>query len=391
MAISRSKRDIGLDLTRIIAFIQVPCIHFLFKIKYYNQAIIGERMYLMTFIRVMFMTCVPLFLLLTGYLSSEKKVEIAPKPLLKYYSRLVPILLTYVITAVIIIVYGIFVDGETETIGSVIRNVLDFRKYSWYIEMYIGLALMIPFLNLLWNGIGSRKGQLSLVTVMIALTVLPSVFNIYDFKTPGALIRPWLAESFTQIVPDWWKNIYPVTYYFIGAYIRRNVDMKKLKTPAIFAAYLAAILLSGIFNVWKTATVKFKYGEWCDYPSLQITVCAVLLFLFINSIRYPDVPKRASAVIAFISKITLGAYLLSWIPNNYFYRILNDAIPNIPTRLNYFPVMVALTAFTSLAAAALVQCAVNLIMLPFKKRRPPSPPDAPNAPVDSKPQPELVA
>lgn len=64
MAISRSKRDIGLDLTRIIAFIQVPCIHFLFKIKYYNQAIIGERMYLMTFIRVMFMTCVPLFLLL---------------------------------------------------------------------------------------------------------------------------------------------------------------------------------------------------------------------------------------------------------------------------------------------------------------------------------------
>lgn len=82
--------------------------------------------------------------------------------------------------------------------------------------------------------------------------------------------------------------------------------MKKLKTPAIFAAYLAAILLSGIFNVWKTATVKFKYGEWCDYPSLQITVCAVLLFLFINSIRYPDVPKRASAVIAFISKITLA-------------------------------------------------------------------------------------
>lgn len=53
--------------------------------------------------------------------------------------------------------------------------------------------------------------------------------------------------------------------------------------------------------------------------------------------------------------------------------------------------MVALTAFTSLAAAALVQCAVNLIMLPFKKRRPPSPPDAPDAPVDSKPQPELVA
>lgn len=95
MAISRSKRDIGLDLTRIIAFIQVPCIHFLFKIKYYNQAIVGERMYLMTFIRVMFMTCVPLFMLLTGYLSSEKKVEIAPKPLLKYYSRLIPILLTY--------------------------------------------------------------------------------------------------------------------------------------------------------------------------------------------------------------------------------------------------------------------------------------------------------
>ena len=382
-----AERNIGLDITRIIAFLQVPCVHFLFQAKYYSFGIAGKRMYLMTFMRVLFITCVPLFMLLTGYLGSSKKTEISPKPLLKYYSRLIPILLTYVICAVLILLYGIFVNADSESVGTAILNILDFRKYSWYIEMYIGLVLLIPFLNLLWNGIESRGGQLSLVAVMTVLTVLPSIFNIFDFQTPGALLRPQLSKSFSQIVPDWWQNFYPVTYYFIGAYIRKNVDMKKLKTLPLLAAYLCAVLLSGAFNIRMSAGIKFRYGVWCDYPSFQVSVCAVLLFLCINSVRYPKIPDGAARVLAFISKITLGAYLLSWIPDNFIYRRLNAAVPNMPTRLNYFPLTVLLTVVTSLAAAALVQCAVNLIILPFRKKRPPTPPAAS---VDPEPQAELA-
>ena len=37
------KRDIGLDLTRIIAFMSVVAIHFFLNSGYYNEPVIGKR------------------------------------------------------------------------------------------------------------------------------------------------------------------------------------------------------------------------------------------------------------------------------------------------------------------------------------------------------------
>ena len=67
-AANGTQRDIGLDLTRILAFLAVPSVHFFLNSTYYDTAIVGPRMALMTVMRTAFMVCVPLYMLLSGYL-----------------------------------------------------------------------------------------------------------------------------------------------------------------------------------------------------------------------------------------------------------------------------------------------------------------------------------
>ena len=73
-AASSSKRDLGLDYTRILAFLLVVTVHFFLHSGFYGNAMQGEKMYIMTAIRTLCMSCVPLFLLLTGFLDRKSVV-----------------------------------------------------------------------------------------------------------------------------------------------------------------------------------------------------------------------------------------------------------------------------------------------------------------------------
>lgn len=355
---SAQGRDIGLDVTRILAFVAVPCTHFFLRTDFYATDIAGSRMYVMTAMRTLFMICVPLFLLLTGYLSSEKTTDLEPRPLLRYYRRLVPILLTYALSTLLVVL----AVEEGPSLRDIFFNILDYRQYSWYINMYIGLALMIPFLNVLWHGLKTRRQQAALVVIFLVLTALPSVVNVYDLDTPGAWRQPWRTTTYTQIVPDWWQDFFPVTYYFLGAYLRENVDMKALSTWRLALALLLTVTGFTLYNIWRSGGGTFVSGTWSDSGGVQNIVDAVLVFLLVNSIRYPGRSAAVRKVLAYLSRITLGAYLLTWIPDSRFYPRFDAAVPEPWMRLNYFPLMVGLTVVVSLALAAVVQTVVQLLM-----------------------------
>ena len=55
-----SQRDIGLDISRIVAFMSVTCVHFFLNTGFYQQPVNGIKMYLMVLLRTMFMVCVPI-------------------------------------------------------------------------------------------------------------------------------------------------------------------------------------------------------------------------------------------------------------------------------------------------------------------------------------------
>ena len=70
------ERDTNLDIIRIVAACSVMYIHFYLNNGFYKQPIMGRRMYVMILMRTPVMICVPLFMILTGYLMSGRRFSI---------------------------------------------------------------------------------------------------------------------------------------------------------------------------------------------------------------------------------------------------------------------------------------------------------------------------
>ena len=175
------KRNTALDITRIVAAYSVIGVHFFLNSGYYGTPMLGGRMLFYTVLRTGFMVCVPLFIMLTGYLMSRKEWS------LKYYRGIVKTLSIYVLASVACLVYKGAVLHEAIALSEGIRRIFDYSAspYAWYIEMYIGLFLLIPFLNAMWRGLEHRKTRGALVITLIALSSLPSIFNIWNFIAYG--------------------------------------------------------------------------------------------------------------------------------------------------------------------------------------------------------------
>lgn len=348
------QRDLGLDITRILAFIFVVSVHFFGNTEFYATPILGKRMMLMTIMRTSFMVCVPLFMLLSGYLISIKTIMLTYDGLRNYYKKLLPLMFTYTL-CILLIVFYINVFGEEHIdFKNIVFSVTGFIKYSWYVNMYIGLFLLMPFLNFIWNGIKERRGHSFLIFVFAFLTVFPGVFNTYDLVTPGAFLDISKVASYTQLVPDWWIHLYPITYYFLGAYIRKYVDLKNLSTLKIFMLLTISLTASGIYNIWRSKPGIFNSASWNDWGSLENTVNTVLVFLFINSIRFSTKNNFTTRFVGYISSITFPAYLISWIADSIVYKRFNKFAININDKLIYFPIVVFFVVIISLLIAAFI-------------------------------------
>ena len=67
------QREENLDLIRATAVLFVVSVHSLSYIGFYEQRSIGWAYFMASILRVVFITCVPLFMILNGYLQQEKQ------------------------------------------------------------------------------------------------------------------------------------------------------------------------------------------------------------------------------------------------------------------------------------------------------------------------------
>ena len=140
-------RNASMDIIRIVAAFTVLSVHFFLHNGFYSQIVEGVAMYIMVLMLTLFSVCVPLFMNLTGYLMSHKTLS------RKYYSGISKTLIIFVLATLACMIFKTVHDNEPFSLKSFILGTLDFTgaNYSWYIEMYIGLFLLVPFLNLAYN------------------------------------------------------------------------------------------------------------------------------------------------------------------------------------------------------------------------------------------------
>ncbi len=312
----KNKRIAGLDIIRSIAIFTVIAVHYLFNTNFYNMKLHGGGMIILSGMRHFLMICVPLFLLLTGYLNSKKE------PTKEYYLGITKVLKSYIFISIICIFARAYIFKESHSIYYWIESIFSFRAngYSWYIEMFIGLYIIIPYLNILYKSLEIKKKKSYLIFVLITITIVPSILN-------GTLI---LGER-VRLLPDWWVEFYPITYYFIGAYLKEY--QPKLSTiKNIIYIGLTLLIQTSIYYLINEHRLFYK-DYLGRYHSIFALILSVLVFLLFYQRDIKN--KFFNKLTGTISVCSLDMYLLSYIIDIKVYQYIKPLTTNPKEHLIY--------------------------------------------------------
>lgn len=276
-----SKREPGLDLLRCFATLLVVTVHSFLSNGYSISPQIGVSMWLAGSAQLLSRCCVGIYLMLTGYLQSQKT------DWRSCYRRLPSVLLGYLLVAFISIPIRHFIHGDAQSLSTWVQRIFGFSGayYGWYVEMYVGLTLLTPFLNVALKQL-SNKALYGFAAVLLFLTSLPG-------------LTPWV------VIPDFWQFLYPLSYYVLGAIFRR-VQPKVKPLYGILCA-LGITLLMGAVTVLSTDGL-FKDAITWGFSDLGIVLATVGLFIGMYRIKLPALLSR---FFAFAATGCYGAYMLS--------------------------------------------------------------------------------
>lgn len=273
-------RQPGLDLLRCMGLLFVTGVHAYLYNGYYYEPQTGLAMWCANAVRWLFFTCNGLFMTLTGYLKCEKPLN------RQWYYSLIPILTGYVLTCAVSFPIRHYLIGERLTLFQWLEKLVTFGNYAWYIEMYIGLMLFAPILNLVLERLTGRRQLLWLAGTMVVLTALPSI-------TP------------LNLIPDYWTALYPLTYYVLGAVIRK-LQPRLPAGLSVSIAVALAVWLGFLTLISTDGTASDGFGQ--GYGGFWVTAIVVFLFLGFYRLR---LPQKAAGVLSWLSGGVFEGYMLS--------------------------------------------------------------------------------
>lgn len=324
-------RDINLDLVRCAALLMVPIMHSLDHTGLYDQLLYSWPDRLMIAVKTLFTCCIPLYVMLSGYLNNKKRLSA------RYYLGLIRIVVTYLICGGACLIFEQLSGIARRSPREMLSALLNYSccDYAWYIMMYLGLFLMIPFLNMAYHGCNSKKQKQLLVFSFIALSALPSLLNQY-----------------VHIYPLWWSRLYPVCYYFTGAYLSEYMpEIKPGKAALGLLAFLAAYSVYFYFHydALGAALIGVYQDTW------EVYILSVLLFTILYRLPLAGIPRPLAWCLKKVSDLTLPAYLLTWIPDSLIYPMLMAAVPAGAPRYKWLFLTVPISLVSALLGAQLVE------------------------------------
>lgn len=214
-------RLIGPDILRALAVVCVIGGHFFaINTPFNDTPFVGLSMFIQGWLKSFMQGFgVPMFLMLSGYFCCNKEFS------LKYYKGVTKVLYSYIFIS--IVTWGILSSGHSSL--ELLLGILGYKTigYAWYIEMYIGLFLLIPLINIVLAKIFESKHQAQMMLLILAfLFSLPSVIDRGGYK----------------LIPSYWLAGFPVLCYCVGAYIQHFEPVLKRKCLAISVALVISAI-----------------------------------------------------------------------------------------------------------------------------------------------------
>jgi len=246
----------------------------------------------------------------------------------------------------------------------IIDKILDYRQVMKLNSTFV--EGMIPFINLIWNNLKSKKQRKALILTLIVLTILPTVLNSFDWYTKDFFLKPWSSNTYQKLIPDMWSVIYPLTYYFIGAYLGEYKI--KLGTKKNFVLLVVSVFIFGLYNYFRNYGRGFLMNVTNNYNSVDNLITSVLFFVLILNLKIDKMPTIVNKSISSIARLSLSTYLLSNILDLFVYPKLIEMTDSFSERLiYYFPVVLFVFVLSNVFSycvdyiAKLVVCFIDFL------------------------------
>ncbi len=345
------KRMFYLDVARVVAILSISLNHAVNRSydNYGNQlaeylAIPLASTLFKTVISVFSRIGVPLFLMITGVLILNKKMENASDVKRFYKHNLLSLLITteiwYVLMYWFLTLPKVFSAklGLGAAIGGMFGTMLFQNQTTmgsmWYMPMILCVYTTLPFAIMVKDKLAGAKEKLVYLPVVLLFTVSmvqPFVSHLLELLGMTQLTSP-LGEHYLFS----FYYLYILFGYWIG-----KGGLQRFKTNTVALAALSTFLLCCGYQLWAYAQ-PVNYLVAYDFPLMPF--CAGFLFELLR--RGAHRVRKAEKPVTCISRISFGIYFVHIVIMTALVLVLDQFAPGL-----YQPVRLMLLETASLAGS----------------------------------------
>lgn len=270
--IMQKERNMSLDLLKICSIIGVIILHYnntKFGGLLSNPLTSNKNILIGNIMEAITIISPNLFILISGYfLCKDNKIKIR---------KIVEIVM-------ICIFYGISIFAIAVSFGlikldlSSIKILLKTICGHWFIDIYIILYILHPFINKLINNLNKKQNLYLIYIVFFFFSILPSFFTDITVKDGGYGIINFIL------------------LYLIAAYIRNYHDDYKINNRFLFTLFMITLSM-GILGK--------DYGKIYNYNFAGVIFNSLIVFLIFKKYSF-----RKSKIITTISSCSLATMLI---------------------------------------------------------------------------------
>lgn len=188
VVIKKTERKSNFELMRIVSMFMIVVWHFIMHSNLVGRSS-GTLNLTLDFIYAIFCIHVNSFVLLSGYFQYNKKFN---------FKKIIPLIgatwFYKALFAIIFVALGIVVIGKFDMLCFLlpIDFSFSFGSFYWFINMYIVLYLLSPFLNILIRNLSQKNHRRLMILSIILFSILPYVTLQSTFSNNGYNIASFM-------------------------------------------------------------------------------------------------------------------------------------------------------------------------------------------------------
>lgn len=292
---NKNVRQSNFELLRILSMLMIVGLHYFNgnmggALKQQNPS--DYNYYVTYFFESMLIVGVNCFVLITGFFQISKKFIL---PFKIFY-----LLILMIFYGLLFYFIAVYLGWKTFSASGMLMNAIPILDgSSWFIQSFIILYCLIPFLNIGLNNMRKNIFKSYLVLMLLLFSVYPSFL-----PSPPVTDRGYGIITF-------------VLLYSLGAYIRKFYEINKTKY-FYFNCYILCGFTTFAFSLIDAHIFPGYVSIVWGYNFIFNILGSLFLFLFFSKLNITSVK------INFIANFTLGVYFVHTSPvlNDFIYETL---------------------------------------------------------------------